>query len=233
MAIQSYGGATIAIVDYTSDIGTSNPPFSWAEGTLIFIDESPYSVYMSLGGYDYEAIFTQAQADWNQSDNTQPSYIANKPSIPAAQVNSDWNAVSGVAQILNKPTIPTIPSRSFTNNASRSIVSSGSGFQISTSRDCSVSYAVSISTTISLTGSSGGYVALQVSSDNSTWQEVSRVTNAQGGSLVVGLSLNQTIGGVLGAIVPANYYARILSVNTATGGGTPTYAFSSGQEVLL
>lgn len=28
------------------------------------------------------------------------------PSIPAAQVNSDWNAVSGVAQILNKPTIP-------------------------------------------------------------------------------------------------------------------------------
>ena len=28
------------------------------------------------------------------------------PVIPAAQVNSDWNAVSGVAQILNKPTIP-------------------------------------------------------------------------------------------------------------------------------
>jgi hypothetical protein len=29
------------------------------------------------------------------------------PSIPAAQVNSDWNATSGVAQILNKPTIPS------------------------------------------------------------------------------------------------------------------------------
>lgn len=28
--------------------------------------------------------------------------------IPAQQVNSDWNAVSGVAQILNKPTVPTI-----------------------------------------------------------------------------------------------------------------------------
>ena len=28
-------------------------------------------------------------------------------SIPAAQVNSDWNATTGVAQILNKPTIPT------------------------------------------------------------------------------------------------------------------------------
>lgn len=34
--------------------------------------------------------------------------LLNKPTIPAAQVNSDWNAVSGVAQILNKPTIPTI-----------------------------------------------------------------------------------------------------------------------------
>ena len=29
--------------------------------------------------------------------------LANKPSIPPAQVNSDWNASSGVAQILNKP----------------------------------------------------------------------------------------------------------------------------------
>ena len=33
--------------------------------------------------------------------------LENKPSIPAAQVNSDWNAKSGVSQILNKPTIPT------------------------------------------------------------------------------------------------------------------------------
>lgn len=30
--------------------------------------------------------------------------LNDKPTIPAAQVNSDWNAASGVAQILNKPT---------------------------------------------------------------------------------------------------------------------------------
>ena len=29
--------------------------------------------------------------------------LTNKPTIPAAQVNSDWNASSGVAEILNKP----------------------------------------------------------------------------------------------------------------------------------
>lgn len=34
------------------------------------------------------------------------SDLTGTPTIPAAQVNSDWNAVSGVAQILNKPTIP-------------------------------------------------------------------------------------------------------------------------------
>ena len=31
--------------------------------------------------------------------------LINKPDIPAAQVNSDWNATTGVAQILNKPTV--------------------------------------------------------------------------------------------------------------------------------
>jgi hypothetical protein len=36
--------------------------------------------------------------------------LDNKPTIPNAQVNSDWNATSGVAEILNKPTIPTATS---------------------------------------------------------------------------------------------------------------------------
>ncbi len=34
--------------------------------------------------------------------------LSNKPTIPAAQVNSDWNATSGLAQILNKPTLATV-----------------------------------------------------------------------------------------------------------------------------
>ena len=38
--------------------------------------------------------------DYNDLDNL--------PTIPAAQVNSDWNATSGVAEILNKPTIPSL-----------------------------------------------------------------------------------------------------------------------------
>lgn len=45
----------------------------------------------------------QVNSDWNASSGV--AEILNKPTIPAAQVNSDWNASSGVAQILNKPTI--------------------------------------------------------------------------------------------------------------------------------
>jgi hypothetical protein len=34
--------------------------------------------------------------------------LTNKPTIPAAQVSSDWSAGSGVAQILNKPTLGSL-----------------------------------------------------------------------------------------------------------------------------
>jgi hypothetical protein len=47
----------------------------------------------------------QTPVDWNATSGDYQ--ILNKPTIPAAQVNSDWNAVSGVAEILNKPFIPT------------------------------------------------------------------------------------------------------------------------------
>ena len=49
--------------------------------------------------------------------------LSNKPTIPAAQVNSDWNADSGVAQILNKPTIPTV------NDATLTIQHNGTNVQ--------------------------------------------------------------------------------------------------------
>lgn len=56
---------------------------------------------------------TYVEADELATVATSGSYndLSNKPTIPAAQVNSDWNAVSGVAQILNKPTIPTATSQ--------------------------------------------------------------------------------------------------------------------------
>lgn len=48
----------------------------------------------------------QVNSDWNASSGA--AQILNKPTIPAAQVNSDWNAASGVSQILNKPSLATV-----------------------------------------------------------------------------------------------------------------------------
>lgn len=51
----------------------------------------------------------QIQSDWNQSDNTAKDYIKNKPSIPDAQVQANWNEsdTTSKAYIQNKPTIPS------------------------------------------------------------------------------------------------------------------------------
>ncbi len=53
---------------------------------------------------------TYVEADELATVATSGSYndLSNKPTIPAAQVNSDWSANSGVAQILNKPTLATV-----------------------------------------------------------------------------------------------------------------------------
>ena len=45
--------------------------------------------------------------------------LLNKPTIPAAQVNSDWNANSGVAEILNKPT--TLAGYGITDGANKDL----------------------------------------------------------------------------------------------------------------
>ena len=58
------------------------------------------------------------QSDWNITNDKLDSYIKNKPTIPAAQVNSDWDATSGVAEILNKPTALKNPNALTINNTS-------------------------------------------------------------------------------------------------------------------
>ncbi len=73
----------------------------------------------------------QVQADWNEADNTAADYIKNKPTIPAAQVNSDWNANSGVAEILNKPSLATVATTGNYNDLDyKPTFSSGTGINI-------------------------------------------------------------------------------------------------------
>lgn len=79
--------------DYVSD-GTTNKVFTATEQTKL--------ANIAAGAE------VNVQADWNEDDSNSDAYIQNKPTIPAAQVNSDWNASSGVAEILNKPNLATV-----------------------------------------------------------------------------------------------------------------------------
>jgi len=69
--------------------------------------------------------------------------LDNKPTIPAAQVNSDWNATSGVAEILNKPTLTngTVTSVGLTMPSAFSVANS----PITTSGDIAVTGAGTVS----------------------------------------------------------------------------------------
>ena len=98
----SINSVTLSGNKTTSDLGIEEVPevTSGDNGKVL---TATYSEGTGSYAWASAGSFTQVQANWNETDTTDPSYIQNKPTIPAAQVNSDWNAVSGVAQILNKP----------------------------------------------------------------------------------------------------------------------------------
>ena len=78
----------------------------------IVVESSAEEITIISNPNDYiininRVIGEQTQSDWDITIPEDPAYIKNKPTIPAAQVNSDWNATTGIAEILNKPTIPT------------------------------------------------------------------------------------------------------------------------------
>jgi len=151
---------------------------------------------------DFEACVIYDQPDWNQSNGSALDYIKNKPSINP---------------------------RSF-SNSSRSL---NTVFQPSATRDAQVSYSVDISTSVSLSGGAVGTVFLEYADDSgfaTNVVEVGRTVNGNTGTLVVGLTLNQTSTAQVNGMIPAGKYARIRTANTT---GTPTFTFRSAQEVLL
>lgn len=155
--------------------------------------------------------------------------LSSKPSIPAAQVQSDWNAVSGLGVIANKPTIPTVNTPSFAY-PTRSL---NTAFQISTTQNTIVSYSVDIACTISLTTGQTGTVTLQYADDSgmsTNLKTVCSTANANTGSLTIGLNLTQTSTGTLSGMIPSGKYVKIVTANTT---GTPTFTMRTSQEVLI
>lgn len=150
--------------------------------------------------------------------------LSGKPTIPSAQVNSDWNAVSGVAQILNKPT--NFVSPSFTIPTFNSSIAST---QLSTTRACYVQYSYPTSMT-TIIGSQLLTATLQYADDSGfTSNVVNLGSDAQGCSGILNLTLVGRLQ--VQGIVPAGKYRRV--VLAQSGGANVPSTLTSGQEVLL
>lgn len=92
---------------------TSDLTNNGADGTSVYVEASELATVATTGDYDDllnkpSIPAAQVQSDWSQTDNTQVDYIKNKPTIPDAQIQSDWNQADTTKAdyIKNKPTIP-------------------------------------------------------------------------------------------------------------------------------
>lgn len=96
---------------FTGDIGARSYFDSLASAALISAANSAVSAgYYTTSTIDDVAAPVYADFSSLATVASTGSYtdLANKPSITAAQVNSDWSASSGIAQISNKPSLATV-----------------------------------------------------------------------------------------------------------------------------
>ena len=95
-------GVITATSYYGNGINLSGVATYIVAGTGIDVSANTGYITISATGIGSTGL-SQLNANWNAV--TGVTSILNKPTIPAAQVNSDWNATTGISSILNKPTI--------------------------------------------------------------------------------------------------------------------------------
>lgn len=148
-------------------------------------------------------------------NNTSPDSNGNVTlSIPAAQVNSDWNASSGVAEILNKPTIPTV------NDATITITQGGV-----TKGSFTLNQASGDTIALDAGGGGGSYTAgtgIDITSNTISVTSPTLTNNTTKGLSILGTSSNTTYTTSIGLYASALGQGSIAisdSYGTATASG--------------
>lgn len=104
-AVSSVNGFTGAVVLTASDVGAATT----AQGTLASTALQPAAIGVSVQGYNANTVI---DSSYVHTDNNYTTAEKSKLSGIAAgaevNVNADWSAVSGDAQILNKPSLATV-----------------------------------------------------------------------------------------------------------------------------
>ena len=111
---QSGSTATVDLDTINTQLDTSTVTETVTDSTLLYIIGKFKANALVLYNYikaKLDNVYAALNHNHTLASLSEKSYnsLSDKPTIPAAQVNADWNATEGVAEILNKPTIPTIP----------------------------------------------------------------------------------------------------------------------------
>lgn len=160
------------------------------------------------------------------SDNA-ATIMAQVPGVVNAYCSANFGFVPDTAEWIFGPAGGVVKSFS---NPSRAL---NTAFQPSTVSDTLGIYSVSVACTLSLSGGQAGSIVLEYA-DNSAFtsnvKTAAQLSNANTGTLTIGLNTLQTMGGVVSGIIPVGKWARLRTVNTT---GTPTQTSISSQEILF
>lgn len=120
-----------------------------------------------------------------------------------------------------------------TSSDTQSLVGSGAtGAQIHATKDSTVRYNVSTSTTSTIGGPSTSLVSLKICATNNategSWTTVATIENDQTITLAIALNSIQVMKGQLIADVPAGWFAKLVN----SGSGTHSETFISGQKTI-
>ena len=103
-------GSTNGTIAVSENGGTATDVSVYGLGSAAYTNSSAYAT--SSQGTKADSAIQSVKV--NGSALTPDANKAVDIAVPAAQVNSDWNASGGVAQILNKPAIPTVNNATLT-----------------------------------------------------------------------------------------------------------------------
>lgn len=150
------------------------------------------------------------------------SDLTGKPTIPSAQVNSDWNSSSGLSQILNKPSLSTVATSGLYSDLSgkpslATVATSGSYTDLTNQPTIPSVTRTTSSLSLSLVGTGATGTQIHATKDSSV-------------KCTVSTSTTSTIGGPSTSLV----VLKICSTNNATEGSWTTVAtFESDQTITL
>jgi hypothetical protein len=239
----------------TQDLGSGSLTF--AIGDLVLHDGTHYDQIQASAP-------SQIQSDWTQANNALPDYIKNKPTlatvatsgsytslsdkpfIPAAQVQPDWNAVSGLGVILNKPSIPGAQVQSDWTQANNTYPDFIKNKPTIPAAQLQSDWNQTDNSLKDFIKNKPTIPAAQVQSD---WNAVSGLgvilnkptipsaytlptasTTVLGGVKVDGTTVSISGGGVISAIAAVNYYPITKDVTLV---GDTTFNFSFATDVYI